>query len=703
MNIKFCLAGVLLASLAFAQQTPSSTPNAAAAPPPQETPSAPSAARTPDRAAAYYHYSLAHIYEELVAMYGRAELANKAIEEYKLAIQNDPNNGFLNAGLAELLYKTNRISDAVREAQDVIKRSPNNVEAHRLLGRIYVRTCCAGDLEATPQSAQMRKLAIEQYKEIVRLDPKSVDDHIILGRLYGMDHELPKAETEFKAATALQPSSEEAVTTLAYLYNEAGEQKKAIEILNAFPEPARSAKFYNVLGYTYEQQKDFPKAVDAYRHAVDEDKDNLDAMRGLAQNLMNQGKVEEALQEFRVIADADPQDVNALEQLAELYRRNGKYDQALEVLNKADGLVPDSLEIPYKRAQVYEAQGRFDDAAQILQGLLQKTASPTGKYSSAEKNNRGIFLERLGNLYRQQGKTQLAVETYRKSIDLGDDNAVRGYVNTIETYRDAKQWNEATAAARDAVAKLPENRGLKLELCTQLADTGKPDEAISLAHSMLTNAPEDRDVYLALAEIENRLKRWKEAEEDANKAVQLSQRPEDRATARFVVGAIYERQKKYEPAEEAFQQVIRNDPQNAGALNYLGYMLADRGVRLDEAIGYIKRAVEIDPQNGAYLDSLGWAYFKAGNYDMAEQNLRKASERIGNDATVQDHLGELFNKTGKLRLAAMHWERALAEWNRSVPADVDTADVARVQKKLESTKVKLAKEGQASTATKQQQ
>jgi tetratricopeptide (TPR) repeat protein len=132
-------------------------------------------------------------------------------------------------------------------------------------------------------------------------------------------------------------------------------------------------------------------------------------------------------------------------------------------------------------------------------------------------------------------------------------------------------------------------------------------------------------------------------------------------------------------------------------------MLADRGVRLDEAIGYIKRAVEIDPQNGAYLDSLGWAYFKAGNYDMAEQNLRKASERIGNDATVQDHLGELFNKTGKLRLAAMHWERALAEWNRSVPADVDTADVARVQKKLESTKVKLAKEGQASTATKQQQ
>jgi tetratricopeptide (TPR) repeat protein len=700
MKIKFCLAAMLLASLAFAQQTPTAGTSASQA---QETPSAPSQSRTPDRAAAYYHYSLAHIYEELVAMYGRAELANKAIEEYKLAIQNDPSNGFLNAGLAELLYKTNRISDAVREAQDVIKRNPNNVEAHRLLGRIYVRTCCAGDLEATPQSAQMRKLAIEQYKEIVRLAPNSIDDHIILGRLYGMEHDLPKAETEFKAATSLQPNSEEAVTTLAYLYNEAGQPKKAVEVLSAFPQGARSAKFYNVLGYTYEQQKDFPKAVEAYRQSIEQDKDNLDAMRGLAQNLMNQGKVEEALQEFRIIADADPQDVNALEQLAELYRRNGKYDQALEVLNKADNLVPDSLEIPYKRAQVFEAQGRFDDAAQIIQGLLQKTSQASGKYSAAEKNNRGIFLERLGNLYRVQGKTQLAVDTYRKAIDLGDDNAVRGYVNIIETYRDAKQWNEAMSAARDAAAKLPENRGMKLELATQLADTGKPDEAISLARSLLKNSPEDREVYLTLAEIENRLKRWKEAEEDANKAQQLAARPEERDTARFVMGAIYERQKKFEQAEEVFKQVVKNDPQNAGALNYLGYMLADRGVRLDEAVSYIKRAVEIDPQNGAYLDSLGWAYFKMGNYDLAESNLRKASERIGNDATVQDHLGELFSKTGKLRLAAVHWERALAEWNRSVPADVDTADVARVQKKLESTKVRLAKEGQGATANKQQQ
>jgi tetratricopeptide (TPR) repeat protein len=121
-------------------------------------------------------------------------------------------------------------------------------------------------------------------------------------------------------------------------------------------------------------------------------------------------------------------------------------------------------------------------------------------------------------------------------------------------------------------------------------------------------------------------------------------------------------------------------------------MLADRNVRLEEALTLIKKALTLDPQNGAYLDSLGWTYFRLGNYDLAEENLRKAADKTPNDATIQDHLGELYSKTGRLKLAAAHWERALDEWGKSVPADVDQQDVARVQKKLESTKVKLAQQ-----------
>jgi len=138
--------------------------------------------------------------------------------------------------------------------------------------------------------------------------------------------------------------------------------------------------------------------------------------------------------------------------------------------------------------------------------------------------------------------------------------------------------------------------------------------------------------------------------------------------------------------------VLSLDSQNAMTLNYLGYMIADHTSRLEEALSYVKRAVQLDPANGAYLDSLGWAYFKLGNYDMAEEQLRKASQRMANDPTVQEHLGDLYQKTGRLKQAAAHWERALEEWAKTVPAEVDQESVAKTQKKLESAKVKLARE-----------
>ena len=681
----------------------SSSPDAVdghAVPSAPAAPSPPVVQKQPDRAAAYYHFMMAHMYEEMVSTYGRADYANKAIDEYRIAIDNDPSSDYLNAGLAELYAKTGRIRDAVLEAQDILKRDGNNLEARRLLGRIYLRSL--GDMQAGTQSQEVLKLAIDQYEQIVKLDPKSVEDHLLLGRLYRLNNELLKSENEFKAAVAIQPDSEEAVTTLAYLYNEEGDSARALQVLNAIPDSARTAKLYSALGYTYEQQKEYRQAVDAYRKSTELDHDNLDAVRGLAQNLMNDGQTDAALEQYKVIVEADPSDAQTYMRIAEIERRNGKFDQAMDSLKKATAIVPDSLEVQYNIAVIDEAQGKYDDAVPILTQLLQKTEHSEDQYSIADKNNRAVFLERLGTIYREANKYQLAVETFRRMLDLGDENAVRGYQQIIDTYRDNKQWQLATNVAEEAAKKFPNDRDLQMVAAAQEADMGSAGPAIEHVKSLLKDSPaDDQRVYIALAQMYSRVKQWPEAEENINKAIELSTKPEDRDYAFFVAGSIYERQKKYDKAEEAFHKVLADDPKNAQALNYLGYMLADRDTRLEEALGYIRRAVALDPQNGAYLDSLGWAYYKMGNYDLAEENLRRASERINNDPTVHDHLGELYMKTGRLKLAAANWERSLEEWNRTIPAEMDTDDVAKVQKDLETARVKLAKQGTGATAAKQ--
>jgi tetratricopeptide (TPR) repeat protein len=647
--------------------------------------------KTPDRAAAYYHFCLAHMYEEQVATYGRSDLANKAIEEYRAAIDADPNSAYLTSGLAELYAKTGRIRDAVVEAQDIIKKNPNNLEARRLLGRIYLRSL--GDMQAGNGSDSVLKLAIEQYEQIVRLEPDSMEDHLLLGRLYRLNNDLQKAEAEFKTAVKLQPDSEEAVTTLAYLYNELGDTGRAAEVLSSVPKNGRSAKLYSALGYTYEQQKQYKNAIDAYRHAIELDRDNLDAIRGLAENLLSDGQTDAALEQYKVIADANPEDAQTYVRIAEIYRKQGKFEPALENLKKAETMVPDSIEVPYNIASIYQAQGRYDEAIPIMRDLLKKTEKSDGSYSGSAKSNRAVFLERLGLIYRDAGNYQSANETFRQMIALGgDENIERAYQQIIDTWREAKEWQKATDVAQEAVQKLPTSRDLKMVLAAQQADMGKADEALKDVRAMLKGNSDDRQVYITLAQMNTRLRRFSDAEQDLDKAEQLSTKEDDKEYVWFLRGSTFEREKRYADAEVQFKKVLASDPEHASALNYLGYMLADQNLELDAALGYIKKAVDLDPANGAYLDSLGWVYFRLGKYDLAEENLLKASQKINTDPTVHDHLGDLYQKTGRLKMAVTNWDRALNEWNRTVAAEVDPADVARVQKKLDTAKVKLARE-----------
>jgi predicted Zn-dependent protease len=121
-------------------------------------------------------------------------------------------------------------------------------------------------------------------------------------------------------------------------------------------------------------------------------------------------------------------------------------------------------------------------------------------------------------------------------------------------------------------------------------------------------------------------------------------------------------------------------------------MLTDRNIRLPEALGMIQKAVDSEPNNGAYLDSLGWVYFRMGRLTEAEDNMRRAVDLTPHDPTMHDHYAEVLFKASKVREAIAQWEASLREWETSSPADLDSAEVAKVKDKLENARVQLARQ-----------
>jgi tetratricopeptide (TPR) repeat protein len=666
------------------------------------SPPATSADQVPDRSVAYYHLALANIYEDEALENGNTDASRLAVDEYKYALNADPNSPQLNDGLADLYFRTGHMHDAEVTARTLLKTSPNNIDAHKLLGRIYLRQLseASNAVSSTSPSGNVLDQAITEFEKIVALQPKDIEDRMVLGQLFTVKHDPKKAEEEFKTAQAIEPESEEVVLNLARLYAESGDITRAVKVIEAVPVNDRSPKMEVALGAAYDQMKQPKDAISAYQRAADMDPGDAHTLDALGQALLADNQLDEALKQFKLLAESDPENVEALVHIGEIQRRQGKYEDGLATIRKARKQDPGSLEAGYNEALLLDVLGRFDEAAQTYEKMVDLTSHANGAYTNEEKTNRGFFLERLGQVYHEENKTDQSIAAYQKMIDMGGDTALRGLEAQVEVYGEAKMFDKAVDLARKAVDSKPKDLDLKLMLAGTLVEEGKNEEALTMTKALLDNPDpnnpgKDRLIWLKLGQFYTEMRRWKDADDAYTKATPLSTKTEDRAYLLFLKGALAERQKHYEPAEQFFRQALELDPASAMTLNYLGYMLADKGVRLPEAIKLIRKAVEIDPMNGAYLDSLGWAYFKLGQYEEAEENLRQAVERDQTDPAVHDHLGELYEKTGRIRLAAAQWELSLAEYAKSSPSDIEPGEVAKVQRKLETARVKLAKQDSA--------
>ncbi|HYA15823.1 MAG TPA: tetratricopeptide repeat protein [Bryobacteraceae bacterium] len=641
-----------------------------------------------DSGSAYYNFAMGHLYGEMAGAYGnRGEYVNKAIDFYKQAIKLDPSASYIEEELTNFYVQTGQLEKATAEADNMLKANPGNAAPRKILGRIYARQI--GDPDQGRIDQTMLKNAIEQFQKATELDAKDAESWSMLARLSRVAKDSATAEKAYRQVLTLDPDDEDALNGLAMVYADRGDMAGATDMLKKAIEKNPDPRNVVMLAEFYDQARDFQHGADAWKQAVQLTNGNIRILKAYAADCYASGRFDEALKALQDLAQGDPKDDQLQLQISELLRNKGDFTGAADAIAKAKA-IKNSIEARYAEAELMDAQGKHAEAAAAMQKLLDETKKD--EYTQEERRNRMEMLTRYASFELAAGKTQPAIAAYREIGTLDPSLGSKVAIQTVEALKNAKEFKAARTEADAALKKYPGDRQVVFVHAMLLGDMGQTDAAVNELKA-LPNAMKDREVLLMMSPIQDKAKRFEEERKTLDAADALSKTSEEKQVVEFARGAMYERQKNYEAAEKAFRNVITAQPNNAGALNYLGYMFAERGVRLDEAKDLISKALEIEPGNPAYEDSLAWVFYHQDQLDQAEAEMQKALLKISDDPTMHDHLGDIYFKQGKIREALKQWEMSAAEYKVAAPTDQDPAEMSKVNRKIESAKVRVAEKG----------
>jgi tetratricopeptide (TPR) repeat protein len=416
-----------------------------------------------------------------------------------------------------------------------------------------------------------------------------------------------------------------------------------------------------------QSERRFDELAEVYQNILEADPKDVDARVRHADALANGGHAREAAAEFEAALKGDPENVIAMVGLAMVHRELKELDQAEELLQKALAKEPDNAPARFTLAGVYEDRRELDKAIEEWKKLLALPGE-----GEEVKARQAEYWAHLGFAYGELDRHEEAVDAFAKAKDLaGEDERFETFF--VQALLNAARPADARKALDEALAQHPESPRLRLLDTQVLQASGETEKALEKALELSQADPKNEMAIQAVVDIYQKQKAYGDAE--AFLESKVGALPES-AAVRFQLGAMLERQKKFDEAEAAFKKVLELEPDSAAALNYLGYMLADRGVRLEESVQYIQRALTLDPHNGAYLDSLGWAYFRMGKLDLAEDNLLQAVRSLRLTGVVYDHLGDLYFQKGNL-------DRAISYWKKALDQDDDELEKDRVARKIE--------------------
>ena len=596
------------------------------------------------QAQAYRDYSLAQ--QSLL----RRDYASALDFMERAASQDDAPDLLLE--LAQLRFSLNDLDRAQALAQQIVADHPEIADARQLLGDIDVSRARDG---RDPEANIAR--AAEHYRAALDANPADRDACQSLAELYYQTGRLEEAGTLLRTFSKAQLLDPALSLLLGKIDVRLGRFEEAEDILLRIVERApASAEGADALAALYEYQQKYDKAIAVYTALLKTVQPTAYLQDRVGSLLLRGGHAKEAVAALEEGQRLDPNDSAGLLTLVQAYDAAGDDASALSSCDRLVAREPGNLEARFHRAHLEQKGGESSQALAGYRAIID-LATGRGALTDRESSVLALTYSQIGLIEMDSRHFDAAAEAFGHALDRSGDPGPELFALLGRARLDGGKPSEAQTVTAEAARRFPDDLDLKVLQGEVLIARGEVPKAREYFRTLLADQGGSPEAYAHVSEALLRQKRFGEAESVLKEGTRLH--PGDDGLL-FARGAAVERLGKVGEAERFLAKAIRLNPKNAMALNYLGYMLADRGLRLKDSIGYVERALLLDPKNPAYLDSLGWAQFRMALYGPAEKNLRDALRYDQGDPTIREHLGDLLMATGRAKEAIEEWEAALS-------------------------------------------
>ena len=579
---------------------------------------------------------------------------DQALTRIDRVIEGNPGNPVLLYERSLILLDASRIERAETELKKLVRSSPDFYDAQRLLGRVLLDR--SGGQEGKVEDA------LVHLQAAFRISPDDIGTGMTIAQILVSTSRVEEAEKVLSAILERTPDNRAVNYNYAQVLTKLGrgtESRPYLErVVTADPTYAPAV---SQLLDLYQRQGEWAKAAVLLEPLVDEQPLNVELQKQQAFYYLRAGMSDKARETFEALLKADPKDDRSLFYLAEALNDLDDFEAADSLYRKLIEKNPSDPELLISFALNQMAQHRLDDAAQTFRTILMLEKLP--------ENARALAETQLASIEYQKGNFREAAQRAGRQLIFRDQPNVQAINIALDVYRKEESYGQAMELLEPLLRRFPEDPFLNARQVEFMLRSGETDKARAAATTQLRAGKQNS---LAVAEAYAQVKKF---DEGLALLEQLRKTKPDDVDVLFQTGALYERAGRFDSAEKVFLQLLEKDARNAQTLNYLAYMWADRGENLDRAEQMLLLAVGLEPRNGAYLDSLGWVYFRQNKLDLAERYLRDAARILPRDATVQEHLGDVYARRGD-------YPRALEQYRNALKLDPDAQAVAQLHTKI---------------------